>query len=346
MMRKSLWLPLMLCALLPLLASCVHEWGDYEEPEPPTPPAEARHLKLTLNFEKEMPHWQTIEYGENFEKPKRARRETLMRRYIIRAYTEEDIHTRTTRSEEQEWVFIRPAGENPDTVIDIEFPKIDGLRLLVWSDYIYGSGDELHYMADDFNEISLKSQDSYQGHTDTREGFRGDYTVGLKETAVVVEMNRPMAKLQFITNDLDQFLAEKGQQLAPEGAPDINVSDYGIRVLYPRFMPFSFNMFTNRPADSWTGTNFMTVMRPLSGTTAEMMYDYMFVNTHDTALTVQVQVFDRRSGELLAQIPMIDVPLRRGHVTVVTGPFLTTHAKSGAGINPEFDGEFNIEFTR
>jgi hypothetical protein len=40
----------------------------------------------------------------------------------------------------------------------------------------------------------------------------------------------------------------------------------------------------------------------------------------------------------------VEIPLRRGELTVVRGPFMTMQSQGGATINPEFDGEFNIVF--
>ena len=48
-------------------------------------------------------------------------------------------------------------------------------------------------------------------------------------------------------------------------------------------------------------------------------------------------------NELLSSTDPIDVPLERSKLTIVRGPFLTTQASGGVGIDPGFDGEWNYE---
>ena len=160
-------------------------------------------------------------------------------------------------------------------------------------------------------------------------------------------MIRPLAKFRLITTDLDKFISNETRRSGINSRDNISrfdmTGDYIVRFVYPRYMPCSFNMFTNRPADSWTGMHYDSEIRPIDETTAEIGFDYIFVNTHDTSINVGIEVYDRDSGTLLARINPIDVPLRRSHLTTVTGPVLTTRAEGGAGINSVFDGEFNIE---
>ena len=68
----------------------------------------------------------------------------------------------------------------------------------------------------------------------------------------------------------------------------------------------------------------------------------MFVNGTESTVQVALDVRDA-AGEVIASIPPIDVPLTRSRYTTVRGPFLTTEATGGVGIDPGFDGEWNVE---
>ena len=49
-------------------------------------------------------------------------------------------------------------------------------------------------------------------------------------------------------------------------------------------------------------------------------------------------------GERIAGFPSLDVPVWLSTITLVKGNFLTTKASGGVGIDPGFDGEFNIKW--
>lgn len=199
---------------------------------------------------------------------------------------------------------------------------------------------------------------------------------------VVVEMERPLAKFKFIATDVVNFLEEEARRAASRGEADpnaarggessddegesadgskssdsktsdeqtpqdayarINTSEYRVLFRYSGFVPCSFNMFTNRPADSWTGLMFDGRMNQLDKDNAELGFDYVFVNGHESTVNVSVEIYDR-DGTLLARSQPVTVPLVRNKVTVVRGKFLTVKAEGGVAIDARFDGEYNYEY--
>lgn len=319
----------------------VHEFPKEEEPEPPQ-----RVATVTLHFDTRIPLWQELQHdGSKVNASTRAGDVQLERRYIILAYRM--VKGEFSKDAVDRWTFYGPADTDPDTTFTVPLP--DGkFQLMVWSDLtIIGKHADHHYDTSDFNEISLADKRNYSGSDDTRDAFRGEGRISASDTHCEISMIRPLAKFRFITTDLDKFISQETRRSGINSRDDTRSLDmmdnYIVRFVYPRYMPRSFNMFTNRPADSWTGMFYNSDIRPIDGTTAEMGFDYVFVNTHDTSINVAIEVYDRNSGTLLARINPIDVPLRRSHLTTVSGPFLTTRAEGGAGIDPDYDGEFNIE---
>lgn len=332
---------LMMLMALTLGACDVHEFPRELEPEPPQ-----RVATITLHFSPEIPLWQELQHDESkVNAPTRTGDVQLERRYIILAYPM--VKGEFSRDAADGWTFYGPAEADPDTTFTIQIPEGE-FRLLAWSDLTEtGKRADRHYDTTDFNEIILADKENYSGSDDSRDAFRGESRIARDDSQCTVPMIRPLAKFRFVTTDLDKFISQETRRSGINSRDDTRRPDlmdnYIVRFVYPRYMPCSFNMFTNRPADSWTGMFYDSDIRSIDEATAEIGFDYVFVNTHDTSVNVAIEVYDRDSGTLLARINPIDVPLRRSHLTVVTGPFLTTRAEGGAGINPDYDGEFNIE---
>lgn len=255
-------------------------------------------------------------------------------------------------------------------------------RFLVWADYVvHGTKTDLYYNTSNFEEIILADRQNHTGSTDRRDAFRGEKEAEVydnpeltsnstRSTAVnrvVVEMERPLAKFKFISHDIVKFLSYVLQQRAirqkeaemkaqqgvsPESADpkadpkadikNINTNDFRVVFRYQGFMPCSFNMFTNKPADSWTGVAFDSTMQRLSDTEVELGFDYVFVNGGESTVPVSVEVYDT-DGTLLSSTLPIDVPVVRNKLTVVRGNFLSSKASGGVSIRTEFDGEYNLE---
>lgn len=324
-----------------LLTSCdVHEF-PVPEPKP------ERQLTVELVFDHELPFFEHVEYDRNGN-VMRSRSSACERRYIIKAYAA-SRSGEMSRSEEGVWTFIRDSADPGDAVFVIDMPE-GSYNLMVWSDFIdAGSDSDKHYFTADFSDISLIDRDNHHGSDETRDCFRGTAEVSAADTRVTVDMGRPLARYTFICTDLDAFLESRaphkvGEETADSREPSraIDLSDYGVRFTYPQYMPRSFNMFTNRPADSWVGVTYDSDLRAIDDKHAQVGFDYVFVNSHDTSVNVALEIYDRNDGTTLARTRPIDVPLSRSKHTYVSGPFLTTTAGGAAGINPDFEGEFNI----
>lgn len=231
-------------------------------------------------------------------------------------------------------------------------------KFLVWTDYVeHGKIDNLYFDPADFNEVTYCNRDGYRGNDDQRQCFRGERGAvvhGSVTDTATVDMERPMAKYKFISTDLNEFLAMVVLRRAGKGAKapsksemelamsKINVADFKIRFIYTGFLPCSFNMWTNRPNDSWTGVTFDSRLVALSASEMELGGDLVLVNGHESSVAVRVEVYDH-DGTLLSSTDPINVPLMRNRLTVVRGHFLTSKASGGIGLVTRFDGEYDYE---
>lgn len=341
------WLCVVACVSLVLLAACdVHEWPE----EPGSVPF---YLKLrypgtgmTL-WEHEYDGTDVIERGLGETYDNRLERGSA--RYVVRACP-------VTGKQQAAWDYCREVvftgdvsgGYDRDTTVEL----VPGsYNIMAWSDLSGGGGKESFYDAADFAGISLRGD--HAGNTDYRDAFRGTNGISLEAgveervpDTLEIEMRRPLAKFEFITNDLAEFVGKESARVAAKrgaSAPvtRVNVEDYKVVFYYVGFMPDTYNMYTDKPVDSSTGVTFSSSVKRLSDKEASLGFDYVFVNGKESAVTVQVGLYNKE-GERLSLTEPITVPLKRSHHTVLRGKFLMSNASGGVAIDPDFDGDHNL----
>ena len=351
---RRLFLHLIIYMPLVLLTACdVHEWPD--TPENVT-------FRLKLRYERDMTVWEhlydgtevtELGLGDTYDN----RREHGKMRYIIRAYplTEKQ---RSAREYTREFVFTKDITEGYDHETTLDLAAGD-YRIMVWSDLVENDDGDPYHDAGDFAEITL--QGDHRGNDDYRDAFRGTGDISL--TADVAEyvpgtleitMQRPLAKFEFITNDLAEFIQKEAFRITAKSggaesasgndpATRVNVEDYKVAFHYVGFMPCAYSMLTDKPVDSSTGVMFQSALKELNDRKASLGFDYVFVNGTESAVKVQVGLYDKEGTRLSLTEP-IRVPLRRNHHTVLRGKFLMSEASGGVTINPDFDGDHNLIF--
>lgn len=351
-MRK--WLYLVLCMPLMLLVGCdVHEW-------PETPEYVKFHLRL--NYETDMTEWHHLydgssvvegRYGDAYDN----HQEYGQIRYIVRAYPMDG--QRTTQDYRHEFVFTKHIAEGYDHEVTLDLLP-GNYQIMVWSDLVRNSKESPFYDAANFAEIRLQGE--HQPNNDHRDAFRGTRNISLiadiKEhtpDTVDIAMQRPLAKYEFITNDVVEFIAKEATRVASKangGSPSydedpssrvINIEDYKVMFHYVGFMPDAYSIYTDKPVDSSTGVFYESTLKKLTESEASIGFDYLFVNGKESVVTLQIGIYDKE-GEQLSMSNPIDVPVKRNHHTIIRGMFLMMEASGGVTINPDFDGDYNLIF--
>ena len=197
------------------LAGCnVHEWPD----EAPLVP-----LYVDLVHETE---WDTL----NVPFSRAAAAGDYNIRYSIRAFALDEMGN-YSREATREFVFTRNLGEELDNRFFLELPA-GSYRLTAWTDYTVADTLDTHYNTSGFHEITLQGQ--HEGNNDMRDGFRGAEDI-LLETGVmelipdtiVLDMQRPMGKFEFVCTDLQDFIDKEVRELKQNSPTpeDIDASD-------------------------------------------------------------------------------------------------------------------------
>ncbi len=265
----------------------------------------------------------------------RSSTENHVLRYIIKAYRKNANGEIDLNHADATFRGTASLSENLNQKVDcdLDFGKY---RFYVWADYV--KGDEAYYDAKEFSEIVLADKSHYIGSSPYRDAFRGEQDGEVDGTSIRVEMKRPFGKFKVVATDWEEFVKNEAKRTVEKAIPD----DYYVTIKYSGFLPSTFNLFTNKPTDSWTGVSFDSDMEMLSEKEILLAYDYIFVNGSETSVPISVEIH-ARNGELLAQSPSIDVPIVRNKITEVKGLFLTSKASGSVGVDPRFDGDFNIE---
>ena len=213
-------------------------------------------------------------------------------------------------------------------------------RLLAWADWVdHGSVTDKYYTTSNLGDITFLGR--YEGNNDYRNAYSGDAAVSFKvkqgDTTTVVRERLSlcsiMGKVKFVATDYNAYL-EKGQNLR-------------ILVAYTGFLPNRYSVPRGVPFDATTGVNYLSSITETSTEgegTATLGWDYVMVNGDESSVTMALGLYNDE-GNLVGQSSTLNVPIKRGGITIVKDQFLTkTAGGGGIGIDPSFEGDIIIYF--
>ena len=160
-----------------------------------------------------------------------------------------------------------------------------------------------------------------------------------------VSLERPFAKYRLIATDVEAYynLISKGENLPA-------IEDLQVRVTYEGFFPTGFNVATGKPNDALnTGIHYTSVPTVAEGYDAavnrQVGADFVLTNGEESFVNVTIQMVDTRTGDIVATVQHVKIPYKRGHLTTVTGHFLTAgKTPGGVQIDTEWGDDVVIEF--
>lgn len=319
---------------LGVVPSCdVHEFPD---PKPKDIP-----FVLNLEYDTEMPLHKVVEYTEDdITKSSGSFGQGHDVRYLINLYDAADEDSREVL---YSFCYTRDEITELDYSAELEVPE-GSYRFVAWTDYVSEGGDaDKYYDTGKFEYVAL-AEGGHSGSNDMRDGFTGSgvFEVSEASTEATIDMKRPFAKFNFISTDLQDFIREAAMRKEPAAVALSELGSYTVVFRYNGFMNSAYNLHTFKPTDSRTGVNFSSSIRQLSENDAELGFDYVFVNGSETKVSVSVEVYDV-DGERLSSFKPVDVPLVRSKLTTIKANFLTSDAGGGVSVDPDYDGDLNIE---
>lgn len=320
---------------------------------------------LDLVYEGDMPLYKEVIYSRSGDIDFDSRASILMHdvRYLINVYPAGTTSkSRAVDPPVRSYTFTDRSDVEMDRRLKLQLPE-GKWDIYVWTDFVdLGKTDDKYYDLRDWSAITYPDRNAYEGTNDCRQAFRGMTTVEvthpyrfmenetLPSYQATVNMSRPMAKFEFISTDVDEFIKRLPDLVGkPGGRSDIDsrslsradLEDFLVVFRYTAFMPSVYNMFTDKPTDSWTGMSFNSYM-DVSDEGIVLGFDHVLINGNESIVNVAVEVYNS-AGDKIASSPSIEVPVLRGKYTVVKSEFLTSMSSGGVFIQPGFDGDYNIE---
>ncbi len=213
----------------------------------------------------------------------------------------------------------------------------------IWSDIVEStdSGDQFFYTASNLSQI--KYTEPYIGNSALKYAFSTAIEIDLTTYRdqwnatyqYVAGLERPQARFEIITTDLEQFLASYSTE------EEISSDDFTVEVLYDGYMPYGFNVLTDKPNEARQEISYLTTIEDLGDGTARLAFDLVFVNHTESGVNVSLIIYDK-NGEIATQAGSIAIPLYRNMNTIVIDEYLTSDYTPGIGIDPSFEGEIDV----
>lgn len=237
-------------------------------------------------------------------------------------------------------------GDPYDRKLDMALPVDTEYELAVWTHFREHAQGFPFYDTSDFNKVQLIG-DNYKGNTDYRDGYSGILYIDTYrdensdgEKTYTVTLTRPMGKFEFLTIDLSEFLdRETSRRNIPTRA---RAEDYVVVVSFPYYFPSSYSVIDDRLENSLAGVSFSTRMTVTGESEASLGFEYVMINDiTDGGVQAKVDIYDP-SMVHVAGSTTLTIPVRRDHHTLLRGAFLSEDNEGGIGIDPDFEGDFNI----
>lgn len=229
---------------------------------------------------------------------------------------------------------VKPVSALKATFSDITLIKDQNYDFIFWADNAAGD----FYDTDSLKEVKLKGD--YIGCKDARDAFFAAFnetvTAPLSKT---VELYRPFAQLNIITNDVQAVKAQVPAESVASVLPN------KVKVKYTA--PDKFNALTGEASGSKEFTYEAATYTDLVASTAELntlSMDYIFASETKSVNTIDFTAKNDTPTSAISDIVLKfeNIPLQRNWRTNITGSLLTNAAVITVEIKPDWDGEHNF----
>ena len=218
-------------------------------------------------------------------------------------------------------------------------------RILVWADYVNAETPEQGLVYDAGNLAFILPTGKYIGNSRYKDVFAASTTADLTsfrnhwgaETSLDVELYRPVARYELVAKDVATFL----NKLSTGG---LKGESFTARVKYSDYLPTGYNLWDDVPKNSLMYMEYKVAFeRPADGTKElQLGFDYVLTDAGETVpIPVELEILNEKN-EVLARTAF-RIPCERGKNTTVRGNFLTSDINGGIGIDPDYDGDLEVD---
>ena len=246
------------------------------------------------------------------------------------------------------------ASMQPDGTYLAELSLLPGdYDLRLWADWTSdgttdGTTDDKYYNTDDLSAVTVLTDNYAAGEeTDKKDAYYTASVLNISEDSSeqAITMTRPFARYRLIANDVEGYL-----NLIANGEDYPQVEDLQVLITYEGFFPTGFDVATGKPNDALNaGIHYTTA--PVAATgypeaeARQIGSDFVLTNGEESFVTVTIQMIDPHTGEAISTVLGIQIPYRRGHLTTVTGRFLTAgKTTGGVEVDDDWENDITIDF--
>ena len=329
-------------ALLFGVAGCdkIHEWPDNNPIDPSIIDTE---IKIDVKMDIEMSQVITRSILSSTDTS------AYDRRFVIEIYHNEPYDQSLVERD----IITVPVSDFNTITLKTDLHALN-YSVLVWSDYVLkGSSEDLFYHTEDLEHVRILENGQYAGCNMFKDCQIGSEDLDLtsyvdewfSQVEFKMQLTRPVARIAFWATDINRYIMESGLE-KEEGLSRAEIADrFLVKMIYPVYLPSSINVRSGKLNDSYTGYSFETgVFYDPQQEPVKLCYDYVFVNGDKSSIMTSLEIYDKVTGQLINATGNITVPTERGKETVVKDRFLTKDYSPGIGIDPGFDGEYNIYY--
>lgn len=346
-MKRKLIIYLLSGLMLPVFnAGCIYEHPELTEDgemgEDPTLVTLEANLHLSLD----MPS--SIDNGNSIQRPAEEVPE-YRHRIIIEAY-----QNRVCMAREVVYKDIETGTEELTVPVSMKL-HARNYEIAVWCDYVQIPDEENNITGTEdyfYNTVSgglvsIYGSETYRSNNEYKDAFCGTADLNLEDyrdewgkvVNLDVNLQRPVARIQFTANDVAGFL--KGIE---SGA--ISGESFVAKLSYRNYLNMGYNVLESLPRH---GLLYISCKRNFkidqltSGENFPLLFDYVFAAKDDlTSIPVTLEILDSTEKNILAATSF-NVSCKAGHNTDVTYRFLTSDPDGGISFDPDFDGQEDIE---
>lgn len=181
---------------------------------------------------------------------------------------------------------------------------IGNYEFKVFCDYVdKDMPKDKYFFTDEVDEILVFKKSSYAAFTHYKHSFWGQTSAKIvyKNKPVRVELSSLMARIQYKATD------------APSGYKPEN-----IRITYLGKIPSAINGYNSDISYEWENVSYLHKIGD-----GHLSFDYVFADDAERTIPVMVEILDGE-GAVKGRVQEIRVPIKRGGVTTVEGPFFST----------------------
>ncbi len=325
-----IWKGIMLMACFLSLGGCIDAIHEFPDPDA-IPRVSLNVLTLTIN----------AQYDVYTEYDGTKSRATTSDGYDLRIIVE--IYRKGTTQCVDRYVWYTSDLGNHTYRVNKEFIlPIGNYDVVAWADYITcESYCDLYYNSGQLNTISPCG--TYIGNNDWKGAYYATESIELTEDKheYSLLLEPPFGKYQIIATGAETFMervrSAKGVTRGSE------LDGMYVKVCYQNFFPYGFNACTGKPNDAITGVTFTGKVDQITDNEILLASDFIWVNGQSSSVAAVLMIYDK-DHTLMAQTSAINIPYQRKKLTIIRGDFLKNAGNSGIGIDPNFEGEYNITF--